>query len=268
MTETELSIENTTEDIKLYSIKSISLSTFIGGPIGGAYLIGENLKALGRYKEGRDSLIYGIIITLILLGLLLIIPEEILEKFPNQLFPAIYTVIIWLIAEKNMGDILKSHKENNNSFYSGWRAAGIGAISLVVMGVGMFGYVLLTSDNENIEQFDSEMAVFMENETEALLFYNHLGTESVDDLLNELENKTIPVWRENIEIIKRISTIEDLPSEMLERNELLLEYSELRLKAFLMFKLELDQNVINYSNELEQVHIEIEEHLKLLNVDQ
>lgn len=56
MSEIGSKIENKTKDIKLYSSKSISGATFLGGPLAAGYLIGEKLKALDKPDEGRKSL--------------------------------------------------------------------------------------------------------------------------------------------------------------------------------------------------------------------
>src|SRR5690606_12871197 len=116
-----------------------------------------------------NSLIIGVISTVILFGGIFMVPENIIDKIPHQLIPLIYTGIIWGIVEWKQGDILKAHKENNNSFFSGWRAAGIGFISLLILGIGIFGYAFLSIDNELKEKYDAELAQFSINENETLV---------------------------------------------------------------------------------------------------
>jgi hypothetical protein len=90
-----LKTENNTKDIKLYSSKAISGATFLGGPLVAGYLIGENFKALDKPNEGRNSLIIGIISTIILFGGIFMVPENMIDKIPTQLIPIVYTGIIW-----------------------------------------------------------------------------------------------------------------------------------------------------------------------------
>ncbi len=265
MNETENNTENLTEDIKLYSSKAIGGATFLGGPLAAGYMIGENFKALDKPNEGRNSLIIGIVSTIVLFSGIFMIPENILDKIPRQLIPLIYTGIIWGIVEWKQGEILKSHKENGNPFFSGWRAAGIGFISLIIMSIGIFGYVFFEMNNEIYDRYDTELSVFLKNEEETLVFYDHLNTETNYSLIKELENTTIPKWKENISIIKKTNNFQDLPTELAKQNEILLKYSELRIEAFELFKKAIEEETDKYSYELEKIHKEIDEQLKKLN---
>lgn len=265
MTETELKTENNTKDIKLYSSKAISGATFLGGPLAAGYLIGENFKAIDKPTEGRNSLIIGIISTIILFGGIFMIPENIIDKIPRQLIPLIYTGIIWGIVECKQGDILKAHKENNNSFFSGWRAAGIGLIFLLILGVGIFGYAFLSTDNVLYDKYDKELAQFSKNENETLVFYNNLNTGTNYSLLKELDEKAIPKWKENIEIINKTNRFENLPSELIKQNEILLKYSELRVQAFELFRKAIKEDTDIYAKQLEGIHMQIDNELKKLN---
>ncbi len=265
MTELEINKESNTRDIKLYSSKAIGGATFLGGPLAAGYMIGENFKSLDKPNEGRNSLIIGIVTTILLFGGIFVVPENIIDKIPRQLIPLIYTGVIWGIVEWTQGDILKAHKENRNSFFSGWRAAGIGLISLLIIGVGIFGYTHIKSNNPVYEIYDTELAKFSKNENETLVFYEHLNTETNYTLLQELDNKTIPKWKENVAIINNINSLENLPSELLEQNKTLLKYSELRIKAFELLKKAIKEDTDKYSLQLEQVHKEINKQLEKLN---
>ncbi len=265
MIETKFEIENNTKDVKLYSSKAISGATFLGGPLAAGYLIGENFKAIDKPTEGRYSLIIGIISTIILFGGIFMIPENIIDKIPQQLIPIIYTGIIWGIVEWKQGDILKSHKEHNNSFFSGWRAAGIGFISLLILGFGIFSYAFLSTDNELYEKYDAKLAQFSKNENETLIFYDNLNTGTNYSLLKELDEKTIPKWKENIKIINKTNQFEGLPSELIKQNEILLKYSKLRVQAFELFRKAIKEDTDRYAQQLEQIHMQIDNELKKLN---
>ncbi|WP_242206692.1 hypothetical protein [Aestuariivivens insulae] len=265
MTETELKTENNTKDIKLYSSKAISGATFLGGPLAAGYLIGENFKALNKPDEGRKSLIFGIITTIILFGGMFMLPEKIIDQIPRQLIPLIYTGIIWGIVEWTQGEPLKAHKEYGNSFFSGWKAAGIGLISLLIVGIGIFGYTYLSTDSEVYEKYNKEFAKFSKNETETLVFYSNLNSGTKHSLLKELDEKTIPRWKENIEIINKTNRFEDLPSELIKQNEVLIKYSELRIQAFELFRKGINEDTDKYIPELKQIHLQIDNELKKLN---
>ncbi|SFW47796.1 hypothetical protein [Cellulophaga fucicola] len=257
--------EDDTKDLRFYSQKSIATATFIGGPLAAGYLIRENYLSLNKPDEGKKSLLIGFVATVLLFTGIFMIPEAIIEKVPSYVIPAIYTAIIYLIVEKIHGKILNKHKENENNFYSGWRAAGVGFVSLIVLLIGIFGYAYLSVGGDEFEKYDAEIAKFSKNETESLIFFEHYDTETDNSLLQELENSTIPKWEENIEIIKNSNTIENLPSELLEQNKILLKYSELRLKAFELYKKAIKEDTTIYEQQLEQIHLKINEQIEKLN---
>jgi len=265
MTEIISPLKNNTKDIKLFSSRAISGATFLGGPLAAGYLINKNFKALNKPVEARITLIIGIITTILLFVGLFLLPEKLIESIPRQLIPIIYTGIIWGIVEWKQGDILKIHKENNNSFFSGWRAAGIGFISLLIIGIGILGYALLSIDNDLNEKYDADLAQFSINENESLVFYDHLNSKTNYSLLQELDEQVIPNWKQNVDIINRINTIEDLPLELVEQNEILLNYSELRIQAFKLFRKAIKEDTDKYDQQLEEIHLKIDKELKKLN---
>jgi hypothetical protein len=256
--------ENTTKKLKFYSKKAIGIGTFIGGPLAAGYLIRENYLSLDKPDEGKKSLIIGIVSTILLFTGIFMIPESIIDKVPNQILPAIYTGIIYLIVEKIHGEILNQHKENGYEFYSGWKAAGVGLVSSIILLIGIFGYAFLEPEGIEYELYNKEYVSFSKNETETLVFYDHLKTDNTYALIKELDNIILPKWKENIEIIKHSNEIENLPSDLIQHNNELLKYSKLRIKAFELFRKAISEDSDKYSNELEQIHIEIEKQLEKL----
>lgn len=265
MNESEIDQNKEINNTKLYSLVSIGGATFLGGPLAAGYMIGENYKALNKPKEGKISLIIGVVATVLLFGGIFMIPEHILEHIPRQLIPLIYIGIVWGIVEWKQGEALKAHKAVGNAFYSGWRAAGIGFVSLVIIFAGTFAFISLDLNNDVYNEYDQELSVFSQNETETLVFYDHLNTESRNALIFELKSKAIPKWKENVQIIKRVSELENLPSELIRQNNLLLTYSELRVETFELFMKAIEEDTDEYQVELEEIHQEIEEQLEFLN---
>lgn len=258
------SIPNTTADIKLHSTKTISASTFLGGPLCAAFLIAENYKSLNKPKQYQTTLVLGIAFTLLLFAVLFSLPESVIDKLPKQLIPLIYTAIVYGIVESQFGRILKAHKENGNTFFSGWRVAGVTLISLIIMGLGILAYAFYGMDNSVYNAYDEQMALFSQNESESLKFYDHLESKSNYDLVVELNEISLPKWEENIAIINRANGIENLPSELIKQNTILKEYCKLRIEALLLFKKAIQQDSHRYDSQLETAHQKIENILKKL----
>jgi hypothetical protein len=131
---------------RLYSLSAISIVTFIGGPLAAGILIRKNFINLGHEQLGRNALVISVIATIVLFGTLFSLPEDIVDKIPNSIIPLIYTGIVYLISDKYQGVALKEHKHNNRPFYSAWKAAGIGAICLLLYLVVLAGYFYLSPD--------------------------------------------------------------------------------------------------------------------------
>ncbi len=257
-------IENKTRNLKLYSQKAIGLATFIGGPIAAGYLIRENYLSFDKPDEGKKSLVISIIATVLLFTAIFMLPESVMDKVPNQILPIIYTGIIYLIVDKIHGTILKNHKENDNEFHSNWKAAGVGFVAMIILLIGIFGYAYLAPEEYDYEQYDTNFADFSKNEEESLVFYDHLKTENTFALIKELDNSTIPKWKDNISIIESSNKIENLPIDVVQYNNELLKYSELRVKAFELFRKSISEDSDKYTNELEAIHVEIQKQLEIL----
>jgi hypothetical protein len=260
----ELEKENKTKNVKFFSKKAIGIATFFGGPLAAGYLIRENYLSLNKPDEGKNALMIAIATTFLLFTGIFMIPESIMDKIPRQILPIIYTAIIYYIVDLKHGEILKLHEENGNSFYSGWKAAIVGFLSLLVICVFVFIGIYSTSNDESLDLYDTKMEVFYKNETESIEFYNHLDTKSNFALIKELDEMVIPKWEQNIKIIDEASKIADLPGEVKAMNVELKKYSRLRIKAFNLFKKAIKADTNAYTNELHKIHAEIDAQLKVL----
>ncbi len=247
-------------EVKLYSTQVIVGATYLGGPFAAGYMISENYKALGKIKEGKISLVLGIIATILVMIVVFSIPEKIINKIPNLLFPLIYSAIVWGIIELKLGKEIKNHQQENNPFYSNWRGFGVGLVSAIITIVGVFGSLYIVDlNNESYSQYDTEIQTFTKNENASLVFYEHLETYSDVALIFEIENTCIPLWKENIKIIEKLNTLEGLPIELTKQNEILLEYSKLRLKIFELFKKTAEEETNIYDSELEKLHRQVDD---------
>jgi len=254
------------ENLKLYSQKAIAIATYFGGPLAAGILVRKNSLNLGKEKQAVNSLIIGIVSTILIFVGIFMIPEHISEKIPNMVIPAIYTGIIYLIVERIQGKELKLHKENNGEFYSGWKAAGIGAISMVILLVSIFGYVMLSENQYNYDNeiYNHEIDKFIENEENALRVFQKMELGDNEYLLKEF-NKGLVLWKENKEIIDKIMNMENIPAEMNSLNPKLKTYCELRIKHYSILIKALSENTEKYENEIENIGLKIEKILEELN---
>lgn len=258
--------ETINEDLKFYSLKSISIATFFGGPIAAAILMRRNFLNLNEDKKALNSLFIGILSTILLFVIIFSIPETVWDKTPNSILPAIYTGIIYLIAERHQGQALKEHKENNGSFFSAWRAAGIGLLFTLIMLIGVFGYIFATDTEYEFDTnlYDFKIDQFLRNEEKALAVFEKIGYSNEERLLREFRKGKI-LWEENYQITKELKEIDNLPPELIDLVEKLQTYSTLRIEFYELFIKALSEQTDEYGFEIDQIAMKINQILNELN---
>lgn len=252
-----------------YSERSIYIATYLGGPMAAGYLIKQNYQELGNNDLGQKAFIYGIVSTLLLFVMLFSIPEHIIEKVPNVLIPAIYTLIVYFIVEKKQGEQLKAHKETEGAFYSVWKAMGIGLVSAVIYLVVGIAIAFAVGDLSNVdpnfdaELYDEKVAEFVQNEEESIKVFAALDTESSAYLIDEF-SKGVQLWKRNKQIAVELDLIPNLPAELSEQNQLLLTYSNLRIQHNELIIKALSEDSDQYDAQIDKVWNKIEAVLEKL----
>ena len=257
------------ETKKFYSQKAISIATYFGGPLAAGYLIKKNFEVLNQPDNGQKSLIIGIISTLLLFAGIFSIPEPIIDKIPQPVIPLIYTGIIYLIVEKLQGKKLQEHKDSGGDFHSGWKAAGVGAIAMIIL----FGFMMIAGfiagdlSTKNVDfdyvAYDKEVAKFVDNENKAISVFNVVETAKPDYLIKEF-SKGLVLWKENKEIVQKLSTIENLPIELQEQNVKLSKYCDLRIQHNEIIINAITEDTDRYVSEIERIGSEINKILEEL----
>ncbi len=115
---------------KIFTHKAISVATLFGGPIAAGFLISKNYKTFSNDDAARNSIFIGILSTILMFAGIFMIPENIIDKTPQQLIPLIYTAIIAVLIEKLQGQKIKDFLANDGKKASNWQAAGYGLIGL------------------------------------------------------------------------------------------------------------------------------------------
>jgi hypothetical protein len=221
---------------KFYSQRAITIASYFGSPLAAGYLIRQNFVALGKEDYGNYSMLIGIISTLLIFIGVFSIPELIMNKIPNTLIPLIYTAIIYLINEKLQGKDLKEQKKNNGEFYSAWKAVGIGAICLVILFAGIFGYLYLKPDDFDSKKYDSKFAIFSQNEGKALELFDKLQSKSRSELIDFIDKNGIAKWDANLKILSELDKLDGIYEPLIKQDQILRNYCNLRIEQFQMIR--------------------------------
>lgn len=118
-------------DFKLHKKGTITICTFLTGPLVAGFLIAENFKQLNERKNAIAAWIVTISFTIILICSLVFIPE--LEKIPNFLFAVLYTLLASYCVQRFQQARINLHETKGGQFFSVWRAVLASFISLVAM---------------------------------------------------------------------------------------------------------------------------------------
>ena len=258
------------EEIKrFYSQRAITIATYFGGPLAAGFLVKKNYETLEQPDNARKSLIIGIVSTILIFAGIFSIPEEIIDKIPNALIPLIYTGIIYLIVERVQGESLKNHKESGGEFYSGWKAAGVGAIAMLILAAGIALTAFIAGDLSNTQPdfdaatYDKEVAKFVDNENKSIAVFNVIETQTPDYLIKEF-SKGIVMWKVNKEIVQGLNSIENLPKTLKDQNTLLLKYCDLRIQHNEIIMKAISEDTDKYVSEIERIGFEINKILEEL----
>jgi hypothetical protein len=123
----------------MYSPGQIAGATFLGGPLGGAWLLSRNYQRLGEPGKARTALGLGVVATIVLFTLAFAIPK--LSSI--GLLPVF---LMWGIAKALQDNAYHRHLSLHGPRGSSWRTAGVGLASLAVcMGI-LFGIAIAYGD--------------------------------------------------------------------------------------------------------------------------
>jgi rhomboid protease GluP len=135
------------------------------------------------------------------------------------------------------------------------------AIALLTLVLAGTTYYSLGHISNDIAIYDQRMNEFVENESMALEVYK-LPEDSPDELiLNEIESKGLFYWNENVKLITELEQL-NLPDEIHDRNKVLLEYCDLRIKSYELISKAISEGSDQYWDQLEDYNNQIE---KIIN---
>jgi hypothetical protein len=249
---------------KLYSQKAFGLATFLGGPLAAGVLARQNFKTLGNDDYAKLSLIIGVVSTILIFVGLAMVPENSIDKIPNAILPAIYTAIIYFIIEKLQGKHLAEHKKNNGVFYSMWKAAGIGAISLAILSAGIFSYVYSMENDFDAQKYDDGIALITKNEEQALRLFTIIENSSQQQSINFIDNFGIPAWQSNLKILEGLDKMEGLYDELSKQNQILKTYCKLRIESYQLIRKALIENTSYYDAAIQSMNEKIDREVEKL----
>lgn len=112
----------------------------------------------------------------------------------------------------------------------------LGTVAGLVFLTLFSSFVLFRKTPNDIADYEQRMQVFSTNESQALEILRTSQNIDKEQALSEIKDRGIYYWRENLQLVKDVDTL-TLPQVIHDRNKLLTEYCNLRIKSYeLMYK--------------------------------
>lgn len=119
---------------KLFNASAVTLATFLGSPLAGAFLIALNFHRLNRKRAANVAILLGVIGTASLFGIAFVLPEGI----PPLLIGLPPLILMNSLAKFIQGKELQLHAVRHGQLGSRWVAAGIALICLALVFILLF----------------------------------------------------------------------------------------------------------------------------------
>lgn len=130
------------EKFTLYKISGVGVATFFGSILAGGVLMSINYKRLGNEEAAKKTLIYSVLATFAVLGVIFLIPEDI--EIPNTALSIPQVIAMVQIAKKNQQNDIDNHISDGGQVSSNWKAFGIGLLTMIPILALVFLIVFVT----------------------------------------------------------------------------------------------------------------------------
>lgn len=170
---------------------------------------------------------------------------------------------------------LKPSKEDPEYQEYDLKKISIGVISVVILFCSYLVYISIPVNNNtaflkkedmnnyDIDRYTAKMNEFVSTEAMALEVYNMPDQTPKEEVLNEIKNRGIYYWKDNVELIKEVETY-NLPPFLHNRNRLLLDYCNLRIKTYELIYRQVESGTDELLPHIEANNKEIEKLVALL----
>ncbi len=156
----------------IYTERTVSTATFLGGPIAAGLMIANNYKVFGRIDLAFISIFLGFVSTFLLVVFLNFGPTEIIEKIPNQILPIIYTLIVYVIIKTTQDEEIKEYLDSGGKKASIPKVIGISLLSLLLLVLIFFGVASFSAP------YEGEMMHFGDTNNE-IIYDSELNEEHI-----------------------------------------------------------------------------------------
>jgi rhomboid protease GluP len=131
-----------------------------------------------------------------------------------------------------------------------------------IIGVAAAVFVYTNTSND-VGVYQKKMEAFVVLEEKALSIYSKLDNTPTDELLREINEISIPSWKEGVKLINETEKL-DIPETLRERNRSLLEYCQIRIESYETLYKAINEDTDKYTPEIEEYNRRLEALIKQL----
>jgi rhomboid protease GluP len=135
-----------------------------------------------------------------------------------------------------------------------------------IIGVAAAVFVYTNTSND-VGVYQKKMEAFVVLEEKALSIYSKLDNTPTDELLREINEISIPSWKEGVKLINETQKL-DIPETLRERNRSLLEYCQIRIESYETLYKAISEDTDKYTPEIEEYNRRLEALIKQLGSGQ
>jgi rhomboid protease GluP len=107
-----------------------------------------------------------------------------------------------------------------------------------------------------VPKYDIEMKTFFTNEGMAMEVLKLPKGTAKEELLYGLKDRGIYYWKENLTLLNDVDKL-NLPDVLHQRDEMLRQYCDLRIKSYELLYKDLEENTDLYKTQIEQYNKQI-----------
>lgn len=197
-------------EIKLYSHQAIWIGTFWGGPLVAVFLIRRNFINTRKPRQGRNTLLIGMVATIVLLGAMWWISENTTRKIPLYSIPIFCSLLAYWFVEKFQGFTIRKQQIKGEPFYSAWRVIGVVFASIILfflIGIGIW----LPMDS--IQMYRCKTIATELRQNEMKVFNDDMLNSVIPDERVAYINKTaLPALQKNLLLMDKLELIKQHPA--------------------------------------------------------
>lgn len=152
----------------LHPIRGVVWATFWGTPLAAGVVMALNFRRTGDKASAKAALLTGLFVTAAIFGLVIVLPEDVLDSIPNVAIMIPQLLAVNAIATRLQGDFISDHEDRGGKIASAWRGVGIGILCLIAVFSVVFGSVVaLESSFGTVVAFGNDEIYYTDDATEA-----------------------------------------------------------------------------------------------------